>query len=120
MSACKICSSKCMGEYCFRHKPRKPLQAKKPMKKVGRVSKSWQSAKELWWKKHPSGTFKCFYCKRPLERTEVTLDHFLSRGRRPELRNELSNLVVACWPCNNAKGSLSGDEYLERIKNGRD
>jgi len=29
MSLCKTCGKKCDGEYCFQHKPRKPLTAKK-------------------------------------------------------------------------------------------
>jgi hypothetical protein len=32
MSICKTCGKKCVGEYCFHHKPRKPLAAKKGFK----------------------------------------------------------------------------------------
>ncbi len=32
MSTCKTCGKKCDGEYCFQHKPRKPLAAKKGFK----------------------------------------------------------------------------------------
>lgn len=32
MSLCKTCGKKCDGEYCFQHKPRKPLLAKKGFK----------------------------------------------------------------------------------------
>ena len=30
---CKTCSHNCEGEYCFRHKPRKPLPMKKLLSK---------------------------------------------------------------------------------------
>lgn len=32
MATCKTCGKKCDGEYCFQHKPRKPLQSKKNTK----------------------------------------------------------------------------------------
>lgn len=32
MPTCKTCGKRCDGEYCFQHKPRKPLAAKKGFK----------------------------------------------------------------------------------------
>lgn len=34
MPACKRCGKKCDGEYCFQHKPRKPLASNKGFKNV--------------------------------------------------------------------------------------
>jgi 5-methylcytosine-specific restriction endonuclease McrA len=108
--SCKLCGNDMHTAWQCPTKPRKPLKC------MGNVGKKWQSARKLWLKKHPGETFACFYCKQPLKRSEITLDHYLSRGRHPELRNELSNLVVACWSCNNRKGSVSGDEFKEKLR----
>ena len=112
---CAVCGANSISGYCFVHKPRKPMRTSY-LHRSGRIAKQWRSAKELWFKKHPQGIFHCYYCKCLLKRGEVTLDHFLSRSRRPELRNELSNLVPCCSLCNVRKGSRSGDEYLEILR----
>jgi 5-methylcytosine-specific restriction endonuclease McrA len=88
------------------------------MNRVGKVGKNWHNARRKWYKRNPGELFNCYYCKKQLKRSEITLDHYLSRGRHPELRNEQSNLVVACWACNNDKGSLSGDEYIKKLRSG--
>ena len=47
---------------------------------------------------------RCFYCQAPLDETTATLDHFkpLSKGGSDL---GLDNLVLACKPCNVAKGN---------------
>lgn len=66
---------------------------------------------------HPQESYNCHYCGRFLLRNEVELDHFESRSRRPDLRYELTNLVPSCHRCNAEKGSLSGEQYLEKRGN---
>jgi 5-methylcytosine-specific restriction endonuclease McrA len=46
---------------------------------------------------------KCFYCPKILVKSTVTLDHVIpiSKGGT----HELSNLVLACYKCNNEKGN---------------
>jgi 5-methylcytosine-specific restriction endonuclease McrA len=55
--------------------------------------------------------YNCFYCGKFLWPAEVTLDHYHSRSRHPELRYELSNLRPCCWNCNGEKGSTDGDDF---------
>ncbi|MDE2097685.1 MAG: HNH endonuclease [Patescibacteria group bacterium] len=53
----------------------------------------------------------CHYCGRPLEPKGFELDH-----ARPVSRGgawELSNLVLACPPCNQAKGDLTEKEFTQ-------
>jgi hypothetical protein len=70
--------------------------------------------------------WRCRYCRRPVspppagrsftaaEAPHVaTLDHWVPRCRGG--RDELSNLVLACAPCNETKGSLTGPEYLAAL-----
>lgn len=45
----------------------------------------------------------CAYCKIPLTRLEATTDHVLPKARGGG--NTKDNLVVACKPCNFAKGN---------------
>lgn len=54
-------------------------------------------------------TIICPYCLKPIEPAELTKDHEppLSRGGKRD------QWVYACKKCNNTKGSLTADEFLE-------
>jgi len=43
----------------------------------------------------------CFYCKKRLTLEESTLDHFVPQSKGGT--NDISNLVIACVDCNQAK-----------------
>jgi 5-methylcytosine-specific restriction endonuclease McrA len=45
----------------------------------------------------------CRYCKQEFRLKSMTLDHVIPRSKGG--KNEMDNYVLACWPCNNAKGS---------------
>lgn len=53
----------------------------------------------------------CAYCGRVLQRHQATFDHVraLSQGGYDKTRNG----AIACGACNNAKGSLSREEFLK-------
>ena len=63
--------------------------------------------KEILYSLH--GTIICPYCLKPIDPGELTKDHEppLSRGGKRE------QWVWACKSCNNKKGSLTADEFLE-------
>ena len=96
-------------------KTTKPMQARRRINRSGKVSRAWIQARRQWIAQHP-GPWECFYCLVPLTEPELTLDHYLSRARRPDLRYDHDNIVPCCAPCNYRKGSLSGDEYIELLK----
>lgn len=67
--------------------------------------------------------WECRFCARPVippptgrnhtaaeAQTLATLDHWVPRARGGTW--DLANLVMACRPCNNDKGTLTGPEYL--------
>ena len=56
----------------------------------------------------------CAYCGVSLSRLGVAVDHVvpLPNGGL----HVLENLVIACQPCNRAKGDLSLDEFREWLK----
>lgn len=51
---------------------------------------------------------RCQYCQEPLSRREGTFDHILPKSRGGETRWE--NIVLACRPCNQRKGSRTPSE----------
>lgn len=110
---CKVCGKRAYSNYCVQHKPKKPLKKTKYLKRIGKVGRQWAQTRKEWIQKNlpDKGYWECRYCGKKLTIDKLTLDHKLSRSRRPDLRFEHDNLVPACWECNNQKGSLSEDEF---------
>ena len=50
----------------------------------------------------------CQYCKRRLQRAQLTLDHVMPQSRGGD--ESWENLVVACLPCNVKKGNRTPEE----------
>lgn len=59
---------------------------------------------------------KCHYCGVQNKRKDMTVDHKtpLSKGGK----NTGSNYVLACFDCNQKKGDMDYDEYMEMIRRG--
>lgn len=59
----------------------------------------------------------CFYCSGGMtlvrgQATSATRDHIIPQrkgGSGPE------NIVAACWSCNNAKGSMTAEQFKARV-----
>lgn len=79
-------------------KPRKPL------KRVGPVTKKWIAHRQQWIEAHP-GPYTCYLCGVVLTVNTLTLDHVLPRSRRPDLRLDDTNIQPCCYYCNHQKGS---------------
>ncbi len=87
-----------------------------PLKRVGKITKKWIETKAKWFEINKAAYYFCYICGKSMTRSQLTLDHIQSRSRHPELRFVLSNLAPCCWDCNTAKGSLSLEQYMEKIK----
>lgn len=80
-------------------------------------NKRWKKILEL------HGTIICPYCLKPIsDPTQLTIEHEPPKSRQEEFGIE-SKTFYACKKCNNQKGSLTVEEYLEwkrleRIRNG--
>lgn len=78
------------------------------------MTRERQKAKNLkksrWWQNLIQKT-QCYYCRTPISRSEVTMDHVvaISRGGR----STAGNLVPACKNCNEQKRSLTPMEWLD-------
>lgn len=52
----------------------------------------------------------CFYCRKPLLLEDATIDHITPKSKGGSYA--LENLVAACRPCNQEKGSMHPFDYL--------
>lgn len=56
------------------------------------------------------GGARCRYCGARKKIYEMTIDHVMPRSRGGS--NGMKNLVLACEPCNRAKGNLPPGEFV--------
>lgn len=120
MKPCTYCKG--LGHLAFgcTKKPRKPMRASKPMKKVGRVGRATMQSNKEFLDSFSDDELYCFYCKHVgvhqlLERPRANAEHYYSRARHPELRLDNGKKVISCDYHNKDKGSLDGDEYLKKL-----
>ncbi len=83
------------------------------IRKIGKQGKKWLATREKWFIQNKAAYYWCFYCNKQLTKSQLTLDHKLSRSRHPELRYALNNLVPCCYTCNYKKGSRSAEEFMD-------
>ena len=55
----------------------------------------------------------CLYCQEELTPKNTSLDHDIPLQR--EGKDTLDNYDFICFPCNRAKGTLTGKEYMELV-----
>jgi hypothetical protein len=101
MSTCKTCGKKCDKEYCFQHKPRKPLTAKKGFNAVKKEPPTRQTLEmqEFFlhiWKKKPhkseiSGT------SLGSEALSTYFHHILPKSKYPEACLDEENIILLTW-----------------------
>lgn len=72
-----------------------------------------KSKREILFDENPH----CKYCSILLRWDNFTLDHIVSRSRGGS--NDISNLVVCCFECNNKKGSKSLKDFLKELEDER-
>jgi len=58
--------------------------------------------------------FYCVYCDDDLRDAEIHMDHVIPESRGGE--TSYSNLQVTCRKCNLAKGTLSEDDFTQRLR----
>ena len=93
---CKSCGVTCEGEYCFRHKPRKPLpKSRIPVKKQANDRKS-SDLHEFFlklWKKFPHYSMVSgkYLGNEPLS---VFFHHILPKEKYPEASLDEENIIL--------------------------
>jgi len=103
MGTCKTCGKKCDKEYCFMHKPRKPLASsrgfKTPIKKYEEEMHNIVIMQTFFlqiWKKRPhksevSGT------SLGSEALSTYFHHILPKEKYPEASLDQENIILLTW-----------------------
>lgn len=117
----KSCSS-CQGinhtAFNCPSKPRKPLHTKKRLNPIGKIGRALAKQSRQFKRETPTnheGYYECYLCGRWITPEETRPEHVKSRSHHPEHRFNKENLKPACDPCNEAKGSMDVDNYLEKV-----
>lgn len=99
MSTCKTCGKKCDGEYCFQHKPRKPLKATKGFKvkvpekhPINDIKPMQEFFLKIWRKKlHYSEISMDYLGKEPLT---IFFHHILPKEKYPQAAFDEENIIL--------------------------
>lgn len=105
MPTCKSCGKKCDGEYCFQHKPRKPLKAKKGIQvwagqdfidkyedTIRKTVELQQFFLHIWKKKpHKSEVSQEYLGSQPLS---TFFHHILPKSKYPEAALDEENIIL--------------------------
>jgi hypothetical protein len=98
MATCKTCGKKCDKEYCFQHKPRKPLTATKGFNAVKKESEVQKISEmrdfflQLWKKRpHKSEVSGDYLGSEPLH---VFFHHILAKEKYPEAKLDEENIIL--------------------------
>lgn len=102
MNKCKTCGANSDGEYCFRHKPRKPLVARKGFNNltenvkseevIRQISEMQQFFLRIWNKRpHHSQVSMDYLGKEPLS---VFFHHILSKEKYPQAEHDEENIIL--------------------------
>lgn len=120
---CKTCGKNSEGEYCFQHKPRKPLQQRgnKPSltSKKGVSDGNIPQMKQFfmnYWRTHKPHV--CENCNKHLGKEPLSymFDHVLEKSKYPELAFEEENIMYLCLECHDKKTrGFYSDVIQERI-----
>jgi 5-methylcytosine-specific restriction endonuclease McrA len=82
-----------------------------------KVDSKWIACRIAWFDQNPpnhQGYYQCALCPQMVHKSEVTLDHIITRSKDKSLKYELSNLQPAHYLCNTARGSMSMEAWNTR------
>jgi hypothetical protein len=101
MGTCKTCGKKCDKEYCFQHKPRKPLTANKgfnAVKKepaIRKISEMRDFFLQIWKKRlHLSEVSGLPLVGEPLH---IYFHHILPKEKYPQAALDEENIILLTW-----------------------
>jgi hypothetical protein len=114
---CKTCKAKCEGEYCFRHKPRKPIPKSRAENKSPILRKNAKKMSSLFTKKLDNSShnslkmnefFMTIWNKKP-HRSEISgislgkepltifFHHILPKEKYPQACFDEENIILLTW-----------------------
>lgn len=121
---CRFCSLTSHFSYqCYKN----PKRRNATLKQAGKYTKQWEITKDTWYSRNPPDKYPYphYVCYLPGHgewlrppgklagfdnplTVITTLDHVLSKGRHPELRDAIWDLRPCCPEGNREKGSKDG------------
>jgi 5-methylcytosine-specific restriction endonuclease McrA len=112
-SKCKTCGKNCDGEYCFHHKPRKPISRRAtppPVKE--NVIQMRDFFLGIWEKRKKHDCENCgeWLGKEPFS---YMFDHLLEKSKYPELKFEEDNIMLVCLKCHDEKTRGFASDYVK-------
>lgn len=95
---CRQCGVRAYSDWCWQHKPRKPIESKKRIQQRGKEYERWKEFRENVAIPYLDKTFghTCRCCG---VGGQLDIDHIHNKGSRPELKYQLSNLQYLCREC---------------------
>lgn len=122
--SCVVCGTRVLnGGYCFRHKPRKPLNRVKRMRQVSPKTKEKRTAtNKAWDEANPPdeyGYWTCYlrihpWCPVRIDHTMLNREHDKSKARSKQSEHDIKNIYPACGFCNQLKGSQTAEEAIKK------
>ena len=101
MGTCKTCGKKCVGEYCFHHKPRKRIPSKSLAKTVKKEEPIRQTVElhefflQIWRKRlHYSEVSMDYLGREPLS---IFFHHILPKSKYPQAALDEENIILLTW-----------------------
>lgn len=105
---CRTCRKARLKKYPSQNGPQFHARMKKNARNLIYSSAEMKSLALEKWRAQGG---ECFYCKKKLSELEVEGDHVIPIQRNGE--HVEKNVVAACSPCNQEKGSKTLSEYRE-------
>lgn len=94
---CLICGKKCLSDYCFQHKPRKPINQK------GKRTLEYEEWRDTIARPYLIKTYGpvCADCGGTrCGNKQLDVDHKKKRGSNPSLKMDLNNVqLLGRYPC---------------------
>lgn len=109
---CKTCGKNAESDYCFQHKPRKPLAKTKMLNTFNKTVKNVENNRQISdmnafflqvWKNRKQ--HDCENCGKWLGKEPLSymFDHLLEKSKYPELKYEEDNIMLVCLECHDNK-----------------
>jgi len=84
---------------------------KRPNHERRRRQLRWKAVRELIKASLTEESYDCTYCKLPILKERITLDHIVPRSRGGKSYS-YSNLALCCYACNQLKRDMLVEEFL--------
>lgn len=101
------------GKKEFDYRPPKPVRLCKSTDNKSRNTKTSSLKKKYGKALYHQADCRCQLCGRKITYQDATVDHIMPKAMGGV--NDVSNLQIACYACNQLKGSVLPDSFMQRV-----